>query len=171
VRILLIGASSAGKSTLALALHERLAAPVHHLDHHAYSDERWTLRPLAARLRAVEGIAEQPAWIAEGGHVGWTEQLMRAADAIVWLDVPMPVALRRTHARHPDQSAWWRLGRLWWHFRWHMRPYRPGMDLDRQPGRAAVQAHLLPFAEKVVRLRRTPSVDELLAILDSRPQG
>jgi hypothetical protein len=167
-RVLLIGASSAGKSTLALALRERLGGPVHHLDHLAFSDERWTPRPLAERLREVENIAAQPTWIAEGGHVGWTERLMREADAIVWLDLPMPVALRRGHARHPDQCWWWRLGQLWWHVRWYLRPYRPGMDLDRLPGRAAMRAHLRPHAEKVVRLRHTPSVEELLLILDGR---
>jgi hypothetical protein len=171
VRILLIGASSAGKSTLALALRERLGAPVHHLDHLAFSDERWTPRPLAERLREVERIVALPAWVAEGGHLGWTEPLLLAADSIVWLDVPMRVALLRTHARHPGRSPWWRLTQLWWHVRWYLRPYLPGMDLDRRPGRAALRAHLRPHAEKVVRFRRTPSAKELLAILDSRRQG
>jgi hypothetical protein len=171
MRILLIGASSAGKSTLAIALRERLGVPVHHLDHIAFSDERWTPRPPADRLREVERIVVQPDWVAEGGHLGWTEPLLRAADTIVWLDVPMLVALRRTHARHPGRNPLWRLGQLWWHVRWHLRPYRPGMDLERRPGRAAVRAHLRPHAEKVVRLRRSPSADGLLATLNRRREG
>jgi hypothetical protein len=171
MRILLMGASSAGKSTLAIALRERLGAPVHHLDHLAFSDERWTPRPLAERVREVERIVAQPAWVAEGGHLGWTEPLLRSADTIVWLDVPMRVALLRTHARHPGRSASWRLAQLWWHVRWYLRPYRPGMDVDRRPGRAALQAHLRPHAGKVVRIRRNPSANELLAILDRRLQA
>lgn len=171
MRILVTGASSAGKSTLALALGPRLGVPVHHLDHLAFSDERWTPRPLAERLRGVARIAAGSGWVAEGGHAGWTGDLMRAADAIVWLDVPMPVVLRRNYARHPGRSHWWRMAQVWWHVRWHLRPYRPGMDLDRFPGRAAIRAHLEPHEARVIRLRRTPSVDELLAILDSRCQG
>ena len=56
--------------------------PVHHLDHLAFSDERWTPRPLAERVREVERIVAQPAWVAEGGHLGWTEPPLRSAAKI-----------------------------------------------------------------------------------------
>jgi hypothetical protein len=170
MRILLTGGSSAGKTTVAIALGERLGVPVHHLDHIAFSDERWTPRPLAERLREVKRIVAEPGWVAEGGHLEWTEPLLSAADVIVWLDVPMRVALLRTHARHSGRNASWRLARLWWNVRWHLRPYRPTRDLDRWPSRAAVRAHLRPHADKVVRLRRTLSADELVALLNARRQ-
>jgi transposase len=80
MRILLIGASSAGKSTLAIALRERLNVPLHHLDHIAFSDERWTPRPLVERISEVERIVAQPdVGLALGGRAG--ERMARRLNA------------------------------------------------------------------------------------------
>src|ERR1700736_4856420 len=85
----IIGPSGAGKTTLAGQLGQRLGLPVYDLDHIAFTDTHWTIRRRAEKARAVEEILQQPGWIVEGGHLGWTEPLLDAADAIIWLDMPL----------------------------------------------------------------------------------
>jgi adenylate kinase family enzyme len=85
-RIHIIGGPGSGKSTLARQLGPRLNLPVYNLDKIAFEGIEFRERPLDVRLADVRRIAEQPAWITEGIFVGWTDELLRAADLIVWLD-------------------------------------------------------------------------------------
>jgi hypothetical protein len=55
---------------------------------------------LSQRLDDVARIAASPAWITEGSFLWWTEPLLRAADTIVWLDIPLSLAVRRIVTRH-----------------------------------------------------------------------
>jgi hypothetical protein len=58
-------------------------------------------RPLPQRLMRIRAIAAEPAWVAEGVFLWWTEQLFDAADTIVWLDhVRFPTVIARVLARH-----------------------------------------------------------------------
>ena len=73
MKVLITGPSGAGKTTLAGQLGALYAMPIYPLDPIAFTDQRWTIRPLAEKITAVEEILGQPAWIADGGHVGWTQ--------------------------------------------------------------------------------------------------
>lgn len=88
-RIHIVGAPSAGKSTLGRRLAGLLGCPCYDLDPIAYVDDRWTMRPMAERMTMVQEIVRRPAWITEGGHLGWTEPLFEAAGTILWLDPPL----------------------------------------------------------------------------------
>jgi hypothetical protein len=102
-RILVVGVAGSGKTTMALALGARLGVPAIHLDNvadadgqvdpsilHAppgeFPDHPFVPRPLDERVRIAESIAVQPAWVAEGSFIEWTDPLQDAADTIVWLD-------------------------------------------------------------------------------------
>jgi adenylate kinase family enzyme len=165
LKIYVIGPSAAGKTRLARRLGERLDLPVYDLDRIAYTDYKWTVRPRADKLLAVEQILSQPGWIAEGGHLGWTEPLLEAADLIVWLDVPLRTTLARRNRRLRRKPIRFQIEQAWWQIRWYVLPYWAGQDLDRLPSRAATYHFLKKRMAKVRRYRRNPSVDLVEAAL------
>ena len=108
-RIVVLGCGGSGKTVVANRLADRLGLPVAHLDA-LYYDSEW--RPVdaeefAARLRtAVQG----PRWILDGNYAATMPPRLRAADTVVFLDLPGWVCLwslikRRMRYRggqHPD---------------------------------------------------------------------
>jgi glycosyltransferase involved in cell wall biosynthesis len=85
-RIHITGGSGTGKSSLAARLSVATGIPRHHLDEIVRAGGEGSTRSLEERRARVHEIAGTPAWITEGIHVGWTEELFREADVIVWLD-------------------------------------------------------------------------------------
>src|SRR5215216_5390792 len=104
-RVHLIGGPGSGKSTLARRLAQQLRAPVLDLDEIAYTGGAGAKRPLAARIADVAAIVAGPAWIAEGIYLWWIDDLLRAADTILWLDVPWRTAAWRICLRHVRTSV------------------------------------------------------------------
>lgn len=99
-RIHIIGGPGSGKTVLARRLGTALNIPVYELDKVAFEGPNVDNRPLAARLADVHDIAKQPAWVTEGIFLGWTDELLRNADVIIWLDyVSWRLALRRISVR------------------------------------------------------------------------
>ncbi len=104
-------ASSCGKTTLGRELARRLDVPFVELDalHHG---PRWT-EASAEELRAkVEPIVAGDAWVIDGGYWGKIGHLVvRNADVVVWLDLPMRVWLlrliRRTLGRIARREELW----------------------------------------------------------------
>ena len=80
------GGSGTGKSSLAARLSFATGIPAHHLDEIVRPRSGGFTRSLDERRERVHEIVVTPAWITEGIHVGWTEELFREADVIVWLD-------------------------------------------------------------------------------------
>lgn len=99
-RIHIIGGAGSGKTTLARRLAELIDAPAYDLDAIGYEKGAGAARPLELRLKDVQAIVEQPAWITEGIFLWRTDPLFQAADQIVWLDLPWPVAVWRIVLRH-----------------------------------------------------------------------
>jgi hypothetical protein len=164
--VLIVGGSGAGKTTLGRRLSQALEIPCHNLDPVAFVDDRWTIRPLEDRLRMIGEIAEQPAWIAEGGHLFWTGRLMQEADLIIWLDLPL-LALLRRRRREPGRSLVWHLARLRWLLWWYFRPYRDRGDVD-AIGRAATAACLVQYRSKLQRYSSNPEPAEVIGMLSQR---
>lgn len=77
-----------------------LSAPSFDLDDVAYASGVRIKRPLEERLIEAREIAIRPSCIAEGIYLWRIDDLLDAADIIVWLDAPWRVAARRIVRRH-----------------------------------------------------------------------
>jgi adenylate kinase family enzyme len=97
-RILVIGCSGTGKSTLSRVMGQKLGLPVVHLDR-----EFWLpgwVEPDAAAWRArVEALVAGDAWIMDGNYGGTLAVRLPRAEAIVWLDLPRYVYFPRAAFR------------------------------------------------------------------------
>jgi len=108
-RIVVMGPPGSGKSTLARRLGARYGLPVVHLDQ-AYWQPGWIETPPAAFRAEVERIAALPAWVIDGNYTTATiEPRLRAADTLIYLDVPpwlsVPRIIWRTLTRYGQVRA------------------------------------------------------------------
>jgi len=168
MKVHVIGPSGAGKSTLARELGERLGLPVYPLDDIAFTDTHWTIRPLPDKMQAVGDILREPGWVVEGGHVGWTEPLLDAADAIIWLDIPLTTTVARRTQGLSGRQLFFEIPQIWWQVRWYLRRYRTDQDIDRLPSNSAIRHFLTPRMAKVQRFRGNPAVELVEAVIRAR---
>jgi adenylate kinase family enzyme len=100
-RINVKGTSGTGKTTFSKALAERLALPYVELDA-LFHGPGWSQPPdeeFQVRVRAAMDAAPD-GWVIDGNYEGSLgETVVGEADTIVWLDLPLRVALRRLVAR------------------------------------------------------------------------
>jgi cytidylate kinase len=172
MRVNVKGISGSGKSTFARELARRLDVPYLELDAVHHIGPNWTeasAEELQASVR--EFVASAPdGWVIDGNYESKLGDLVvDAADQIVWLDLPLRVAMRRLRRRtlrriRGNVELWggnretWRGGFLGWNslFPWTLRAW---FRHKRQwPRRFAGDSRL-------VRLR---SVDEARAWLESQ---
>ena len=100
-RINVRGTSGAGKSTVAAELARRLALPYVELDalHHGPNWSAPTAAEFRARVRAVMAAAPE-GWVIDGNYDSKLgDTVVAAADTLIWLDLPLPVKLRRVWRR------------------------------------------------------------------------
>jgi len=127
---------------------------------------------MAERLAMIQQIVRQPAWVTEGGHLGWTEPLFAAADVIVWLDPPLHVLLHRHWIRHRQRGLWWLVRYGWgWQLRWYVQKYKHDLapDADATISRSATAVALIPHGHKTRRLRDALGTDGLERVLRDIP--
>lgn len=151
-RVNVKGTSGSGKTTFARELARRLDLPYVELDalHHGPDWAEPTAEEFRARVREAMAAAPQ-GWVVDGNYeakLGGT--VIDEADTIVWLDLPLPLKLRRLWRRtirriRDDVELWsgnresWRgafWGReslFWWMLKAHVRhrrrwPQRYGGD-------------------------------------------
>lgn len=101
-RILVVGVTGAGKSTLARAMAERLALPYHEMDALYFTGPDWAVD--AQLVRTVSRVTAEPRWIVDSlGYPEVRDLLWDRADTVLWLDygrrVVMPRVLRRSLRR------------------------------------------------------------------------
>ncbi len=96
VKIHVLGGPGSGKTTLGKELSAKLHIP--HYDFDLYGEKNGT----SAEAWAEESfsIAQQPGWVVENIAIIHIDPLLYAADHIVLLDVPWPVAAWRMLYRH-----------------------------------------------------------------------
>ncbi len=112
-RILIVGNSGGGKSTLARRLGETLLLPVIHLDV-LFWKPGWVEIGDDLFREEVARVIQAPAWICDGNFTGTWDIRMPAADTIVWLQQPRWLCLARAILRvvtyrgrrnRPDMAA------------------------------------------------------------------
>jgi adenylate kinase family enzyme len=103
-RVVLLGTCGSGKSTLAAKLAARNGCEHVELDglHHGPG---WTAVPIEVFRERVADRTSAPAWVVDGNYIDLIgDTLWPRADTIIWLDVPLPIILRRV--------VWRSLGRI-----------------------------------------------------------
>lgn len=93
-RIVVIGTTCAGKTTLARTLAQRLHVPHIELDA-LYWGPGWTPVPVDAFRSAVAEALSGEAWTIDGNYSKTRDIVWGRADTLVWLDYALPVILWR----------------------------------------------------------------------------
>ena len=107
-RILVAGVTGAGKTTYARRLAAIAGYPYVETDS-LYHGTGWTERPTF--LADLRSFIAQPTWVTEWQYRQVREETALAADTLIWLDHPTPVALirviRRTVRRRRGREVLW----------------------------------------------------------------
>lgn len=102
-RIVVIGTTGSGKTTLARALSAALGIPRAEQD--AFFHEAHWQPAAPERFRArVDAFTAQPAWVIDGNYVPVRDLIWSRADTLVWLDYPAPIVFRRLLLRTVRRS-------------------------------------------------------------------
>ncbi len=97
-RVVVVGATGAGKSTLAGRLAQGLDVPFVELDALFWGPQWTPAAPDDFRAR-VDPSSAGPAWVIAGNYGAVRDLRWPRADTIVWLDYPLPLVLARLTAR------------------------------------------------------------------------
>ncbi len=97
-RIVVVGTSGAGKTTLARHLAERLGVPHVELDAIHWGPNWTPAPPDDFRRRTAEALAGE-AWTVCGNYSRVRDIVWSRADTLVWLDYPLPTVLWRVVSR------------------------------------------------------------------------
>lgn len=101
-RVLVIGCSGGGKSTLARALGAKLALPVVHLDV-LFWKPGWVESTYDEFRPKVAAAVAEDRWIVDGNFSRTFDIRLPRADTIVWVDQPRRVCLWRAFRRTMTQ--------------------------------------------------------------------
>jgi adenylate kinase family enzyme len=147
-RILVVGVTGAGKSTLARAVGERLGIPYHEMDALYFAGPDWAVNEKLTE--EMTRIAAEPRWIIDSiGSPEVRDLLWDQADTVLWLDYPRHVimprilrrSLRRTITREVvfggNRETWsdWlsKEHPVWWSWSQHTRRHREIADRTSDP--------------------------------------
>lgn len=84
MKILVIGNSGSGKSSLGKKLSNKHNLPLYGLDSIVWK-ENWTPTPKEERLRLIKEITDKDKWIIEGV----SKNALKAADVVYFLNIPL----------------------------------------------------------------------------------
>ena len=93
-RVNVVGTSSSGKTTLALALAEHLGIPYIELDA-LHWEPNWTEAPDEVMRERVRSAISGEAWVVDGNYSAIRDLVWARTDTVVWLDLPLPTILAR----------------------------------------------------------------------------
>ena len=98
-RVLVLGSSGSGKSTVAAALGAALGIEVIHLDSH-YWQPNWTATPEREWRSRVRELIKRGSWVMDGNYPDLLEMRLERADTVVFLDYPRLMCLLRCVKRY-----------------------------------------------------------------------
>jgi adenylate kinase family enzyme len=165
-RVLVIGCSAAGKSTLARQLGEKLGVEVIHLDQHLWKPG-CQLLPREQEHEIIRPMIDKPQWVMDGNYTESLPQRLGAADTVVLVDFPRLQCLARALKRlarftgrtRPDMGGdcteRLNLAFLKWIWQYPHKERPVLLDLIRQHA---------PHAE-LITLRSQPEIDRWLDLL------
>jgi adenylate kinase family enzyme len=112
-RVVVIGATGSGKTTLALHLASLLNAPAVDLDT-LYWQPNWQGAPPDVFRARVDEVTRGERWVISGNYSSARDLVWSRADTLVWLDYGLPLIfwrlLRRTIQRIRTQEDLWGTG-------------------------------------------------------------
>jgi len=97
-RICVVGTTGSGKSTLAEVLSQRLHIPHVELDA-LHWEPGWKEADREFTRARLRGIVQNEAWVIDGNYSFLRDILWPRAEAVVWLDYPLPLILWRLWQR------------------------------------------------------------------------
>nr|WP_321524189.1 adenylate kinase [uncultured Cohaesibacter sp.] len=97
-RVMIIGCTGAGKSTLAVELAHLTGLPLIHLDQHFWLPN-WQARTQEDYARKQEELTRQERWIMDGNNRSTMPIRLARADTVLFLDTPRMLCLKRTLLR------------------------------------------------------------------------
>ena len=169
-RVLVMGASGSGTTTLARALASQWAVP------HADADDYFWVptdppyvekRAEADRLRLMQEVfVPRDAWVLSGSVMGWGESLMTRVETVVFCTLPPAVRLERLRTREVVrygariEAGGDRAESFAEFLTWASGYDDPDFD---GRNRAGHEEWLASFDRPVVRVDTSRPVDELLA--------
>ncbi|MBI5932373.1 MAG: hypothetical protein HY867_01595 [Chloroflexi bacterium] len=98
-KLLVIGVSGAGKSTVANRLSAILNLPFFPSDGFYWEDEWRLASPEKVRQRLMDALSHDK-WILDGNFDNEHEFVWKQADRIIWLDYSLPTILKQVIARN-----------------------------------------------------------------------
>ena len=107
-RVVVVGVSGSGKSTVASALSRAMHAPHIELDA-LYHGPGW--QPRDEFVVDVLRLIAAPTWVVDGNYQAIREQVWSSADTVVWLDLPRSVVMRQVIRR--TVTRWALRAELW----------------------------------------------------------
>lgn len=109
-RIVVIGVTSSGKSTLAQTLAKRFDMKFIELDA-LHWEPNWQGAPLDVFRERVEQAIQAEKWIVAGNYHVVRDLIWPKAEAIIWLDYPLLLVLKQLSLR--TFKRWWTQELLW----------------------------------------------------------
>ena len=167
-RVLVVGSSGAGKTTMAAALAARSGLPHTELDS-LWHGPGWVPRPEFER--DVEAMLATGRWVTEYQYRPVKDRLLDQAQAVVWLDHPFPLVaarlFRRSVVRAVTRREYWNGNRenvaMWLHA---SHPLRIVLSREFWAKRQRTEVELAGAAARgvvVIRLRGARAADRWLA--------
>ena len=109
-RIVVVGVTSSGKSTLAEKLAERFNLNYIELDA-LHWEPNWQGAPLQIFRARVEKATQAEKWIVAGNYRTVRDLIWPKAEAVIWLDYPLLIILWQLTYR--NFKRWWTQELLW----------------------------------------------------------
>jgi adenylate kinase family enzyme len=107
-RIIVIGSSNAGKTTLAERLASRLGSSFIELDA-LHWEPHWTEADAEVFRERVRQAIAADSWVVDGNYSKQVDLSWPLADTVIWLDLPLHLVLRRcirrTWRRYRDREV------------------------------------------------------------------